>query len=272
MNKKNPITALFFVFFIAALAIFIFGLVGALKPFESLLQFIFSPVQQAVYSVSFPFNSSSQTAVIQEENKKLLKQLLDQKKLQKENAALKDQFQTETIVSQTLLAARIIGAPGFVPGISLPQYYILDKGSEQGVRKGQAVVYKDFLVGVIERVSSSRSKVALITGAGVSLTAKTLASTVTSATQSANGIAKGQGAAVILLENVLVSDSLKKGEFAVTKGSVDEKGNGVMADIIIGKIISVDKKPSALFQSAQIESPLDFNKLETVFIITGTQQ
>ncbi|HZJ18567.1 MAG TPA: rod shape-determining protein MreC, partial [Patescibacteria group bacterium] len=69
------------------------------------------------------------------------------------------------------------------------------------------------------------------------------------------------------LDNVLLSENLKKGDIILTKGDIDQEENGYPPDLIIGKIISVDKSPSALFQKADVVSLVDLSKLTTVFII-----
>jgi rod shape-determining protein MreC len=68
--------------------------------------------------------------------------------------------------------------------------------------------------------------------------------------------------------NVVLSEKLEKDDLVRTKGDVDERGQGFPPDLIVGKIISVNKQPSALFQSAEVKSLVDFSRLSTVFVIT----
>lgn len=254
---------MFIFFFVLAFILFIFSFVNSkFSVTESALRF-FYPLQQSMFGM---FSSASKISQSKEElqkeseNSKAVKQLVDQTSLEKENRALRDQFDTTTIKSQNLLPARIIGAPRFIPGISLPEFYILNKGGKDNVQKGQTVVYKDAVVGIIDLVNQEISKVRLITNTDSSFTAKSLKT-------SAVGVVKGKGGGDIIFDNIILSEKLTVSDIVLTKGSVDEKGIGVMPDLILGKIISIDKKPSALFQSAQIKSPLDFSKLEIVFII-----
>jgi len=47
-----------------------------------------------------------------------------------DNKALRDQFQTENPKSTNLIEADIIGAPGFIPGISIPETLVLNRGEK----------------------------------------------------------------------------------------------------------------------------------------------
>lgn len=71
-----------------------------------------------------------------------------------------------------------------------------------------------------------------------------------------------------MLDNVVLAEGLEKDDLVSTKGDTDENGLGFPPDLVVGKIVSVNKKASNLFQSADIRSLVDFNKLETVFVIT----
>ena len=71
----------------------------------------------------------------------------------------------------------------------------------------------------------------------------------------------------MLLDNVLLSVELKKDADVLTKGDVNEKREGYPPNLIVGKIISIEKKQSDLFQRASVKSPVDFKNLEYVFIL-----
>ena len=73
----------------------------------------------------------------------------------------------------------------------------------------------------------------------------------------------------MILDNVLLTENLKNGDLVLTKGDVNLNGEGFLPGLIVGKIISVEKSPSALFQKAQVEGLVDVTKLSTVFVITG---
>lgn len=207
----------------------------------------------------FPFFSGN--SVRNEQEKQLLfKKLVDQKKLEEDNKALRDQFETTDPSPSRLLPAHIIGSPNFIPGITTPETLILDKGSQDNIQIGQAVVYKSNIVGKIEKTSSHISVVLLVTSSNSSFTGYT-------SQTNALGVVQGKGRGEMIISNVVLSENLKIGDIALTHGDIDAKGMGFPKDLVVGTIITVDKKPSALFQSARIKSALDFSKLSTVFIV-----
>ncbi len=123
------------------------------------------------------------------------------------------------------------------------------------------------LVGKIVTTSEYLSKVQLTTNIASSFTVKTLP--FKKETPEALGIVRGIGNGELLLDNVLLSDMLTIGDMVVTKGDISEKGIGYPANLVVGKIVSVDKKSSELFQSARIRNLIDFSKLSVVFLFMG---
>ncbi|MDP3941556.1 MAG: rod shape-determining protein MreC [bacterium] len=175
-----------------------------------------------------------------------------------EMQALRDQFETSTVNTTTLLPAKIIGFEGLIPGVSRPTEILLDKGKRDGVVEGLAVIYKNNLVGKVVKTTAGRSQVALLSKSGWSFTAKT-------SDGKANGLVQVDDGD-ILLNNVVLSDELSKKEIVVTKGDMKLGGGGFPPDLVVGEITSLDKKPSALFQVAKVKSFLDVVSLTTVFI------
>lgn len=235
-----------FVFFLAT--------TGFLKGMETMLQNLTLPIQRFTKNLFPNVFINTEIAKLKEENAVLFKKIVDQKELEKENRALRDQFQTTSISSRNLIPAKIIGSL---------DYFVIDKGERDNLKIGQAVVFKDQLIGKITKVSSRFSVVTVITNRSSSFTVRTLKT-------SALGILKGQGGeSGMILDNVLLSENLEINDLVLTKGNIDSKGIGFPPNLIVGKIVSVEKKPSALFQKAVVESIMDFSKLSTVFVIKG---
>lgn len=260
MRKRRGIFGAFLFFlFIAILLLFAFRST-LLNSLYGVVQLGILPVQRAVH-ISFWNLTVKQTTEEQlmDENKQLRSQLVSMDELKKENAALHDQFDsTETSIYEQI-PTHIVGTKGFVPGISLPSQFILDKGEKEGIRKGNAVVYKNNLVGVVVRVTPHVSLIDPITKQGFSLTGRDLKT-------NALGVIKGQGDGVIV-DNVVLSDKLNINDVLVTKGDLNQEGIGVPPNLIVGKISSIDRRPSNLFQSAELQSFVDTNHLSTVFIL-----
>lgn len=249
----------FFVFFVLLLSIIILKSTDStfFKGFTSSLENITIPIQRFSWTLfNLPKNIgvSSELERLKEENANLYKKIVDQGELQKENNALKDQFKTTFPKSNSLLPAKIIGGG--------PETFILEGGTKDNIMVGLAVVFKDNLIGKIERVSTSLSVVTLITNKNSAFAAKTLKT-------EALGIVRGQGNGEMVLENVLLSDNLEVTDAVLTKGDLNVEMLGYPPNLIAGKIVSLEKKPSALFQSAKVKSLVDFSRLSTVFIVVG---
>lgn len=264
MQKRKSFLGIFILFLALSLLILASSRITLLKPIDSLTKAIFSPFQSLTYGISSKLTNlttSSEIKKLSDENKALTKKIVDQKKLEADNKALRDQFQITNPRSTNLVPAQIVGAPGFLPGISVPEKIILNRGEKDGVRVGNAVIFKDNLVGRVVKTSSYLSTVLLITNSSSSFTATTLET-------NSSGVVKGQGGGEIILDNVLLSENLKKGDIVLTKGDIDQDTVGFPTNMIVGKITSVSKKPSDLFQKAEVTSLIDFVKLSDVFIIT----
>lgn len=265
MKRDGDRFIVFFIFLF--LSFFLLFLSPKLNLPRSLLEKLFSPFQSFTYN---SFNFVEKVFASKESNDQQIlyaREATDLSKLKKDISALKDQFQTTNINSQSLLPANIIGAPGFIPNVTVPEIFILDKGEKDGIKAGMAVLYKDNLVGKITRVSPNLSAINLLTSPSSSFTAKII--NPQNQSGDALGVIKGRGNGEMVLDNVLLSEKINKSDIVVTKGDINEGNIGLPPDLIVGKIISIDKKPSNLFQKAQIRSFLDFSKISMVFVLTG---
>lgn len=259
MKRRENFLPAFLLTSFLCFAILALSLSGNLKFLSSFLEKGTSAVQSITFGVfqKLPFVSEDlKIKELKDENLNLLSKITDSEKLKRENAALSDQFKVSYPPSVSFLKAEIIGAPGFLPGISIPTSFILNKGSKDNLKVGNAVVIKDNLIGIIAKVSNNLSYVNIISNSS-SFTAKT--------ENGALGLVKGV-AGNLTLDNVLLSENIKAGELVLTSGSINFDGTGVPPDLIIGKIVSVEKNPSDLFQKAKIESFVDFVSLSTVFV------
>jgi rod shape-determining protein MreC len=259
MQKRGDFLSYFFLFLILSFFTYLVFQTPLGSPLGGALQVVLHPIQRVlvITYASATNGQPTQLQQLEDENTKLRLQLAEQNR---EIQALHDQFATEALSSQSLLPAKIVGFRTFIPGVSAPTELVIDKGKADGVSAGAVVVSKNILVGRITKVTDHGALVDLTSRDGFSLTAKT-------SKTNALGIVTGQGNGDIVLQNVVLSDNLEKGDLVLTKGSMNEEGIGSPPDLVVGKIASVDKKPSALFQTAKIAPLVDVKKLEMVFIL-----
>ena len=263
MQKKEKFFAVFFIFLLLSIIIIglsFYGLLSGSQPFlEKTISFLPKTVYAVFQGLPLVFEKE-EIKRLKDKNLELASKLADQEKLRKENTALLSQFQTQYPSSDNLLPARIVGAPGFIPGITTASELILDKGDRDKVEAGQSVVFKNNLVGKVTRTSYYLSKVDLVTNPSVTFPVE--------AQNGAVGIVKGGGRDKMTLDNVLPSEDLKIGDLVLTKGDVDVSGAGFPPNLIVGEIRSIEKIPTAIFQKAEVISLVDFNKLSIVFVLT----
>ena len=259
-RKRKHLISILVIFFLLSTG---FYLTNDKEYFRSVYSFLEKGIlttQRVMYrSFSTFIHTTDSFEKLEKENRVLVEKLIDQEKIKKENIALRSQFQTPYPEAYFLLPAAIVGMKSFLPGISAPDSLILDKGSQDNVQAGDVVLYENFLIGQVAKTSVHLSLVYLMTGKDISITVKT-------AKTGALGLIKGQGEEM-LLDNVLLSEKLETSDVVVSKGDVAIDGKGVPPDLIIGKIVSIDKKTSELFQTAKIEGIIDVTKLSTVFIL-----
>lgn len=150
-----------------------------------------------------------------------------------------------------LLPAKIIGRD---PDAFL-DHIIVDKGSDDGVKSGQAVVSGDVLVGQIRDVSSNHSEVTLITSKDSLILAMLQDSR-------ANGLLHG-GISGLVLENISQDTQYSTGEYIVTSGL----GGELKPGILIGTASAIQSTSSDLYKNITVEPLVDLSKLELVFIM-----
>ncbi len=260
MEKRTTILPLFIFFLVLSLGVFLLSQHQLLLGQGFLGNALF-PVESLIYKTSrWPFTIGTNPEIkrLEAENMQLKTQLVKLEKLKNDDKALRDQFQTSSIPTHNLLPAQVIGLPSFVPGITKAEEMLVDKGANDGLQKGQPVVYKDSLIGIVGNVSQHAAKITLITNKSFSLTAQTSAT-------NAPGVVKGIGNGQMVLDNVVLSDTLHTGDTVLTKGDTGEKN--IPEGLIVGKIIAVEKNPAAIFQGANMQSLVNIEKLSEVFIL-----
>ena len=256
MHRNSSTIIVFVVLFLLAALIFI--LQGSLSGVSGFVSNFTRPLQSNLF-IFFNRPPTAESKKVQQIIYTIAKQA-QMNQLKNDNAALRDQFATANLDSTKLLPAKIIGLPGLMPGVSLPEQLILDQGTNQGVQNGMAVVIKNILLGEVTRVEATTCLVTLISQPNFLFTAHT---------QNTNtlGIVKGEGLDKVALVNVELSDTLKIGDIVITKGEENLSGKGLPPGLVIGKITAINKPPSALYQTAAIGNPVDITKLSQVFIM-----
>lgn len=135
---------------------------------------------------------------------------------------------------------------------------IIDQGSRSGVVVGQAVTAQGMLVGKVSAVTSSTATITLVTSSRAQIQAELV-------DNQALGLVTGSPTGLHLIE-IDPGVTLKSGMIVQTSGiTVD----GTMPrGLVIGQVDRVLSEPNQSTQTAIVHSPINFDQLRTVFIIT----
>ena len=135
---------------------------------------------------------------------------------------------------------------------------IVDKGSADNVRVGMPIESARGLVGQVFRTTPNSSQGILITDSSSAVPARL-------GTSRATGILRGGGVGGSLsMDWIDLKHQLEVGEVVLTSGL----GGRFPQDLVIGRVIEVDRREAELFQRAIIQPAVDFDSIEVLFVIT----
>ncbi len=137
-------------------------------------------------------------------------------------------------------------------------YIIINRGSNDDIRRGMPVVTNQGLVGRVDAVIADAARVQLITDP---------ASAVNVYLQSADtsAILAGSVTGDVSLDLISQNVTVESGDLILTSGL----GGGYPADLIIGQVVTLRSLEFELFQQATVQPAVDFSRLEIVLVITN---
>jgi len=257
-------TSVIFIIVLAVLLLLIFfNWRGWLKAPQDAATWIFSPVLRSFHWAAGQLagglnflttlkNIVAENYDLKQENQKLWQENTTFKEADRENQVLRERLNLGPVQNHRFVLASIIGYVS-EPG----QYFLIDKGTADGVAPNQAAVTaENFLVGRVTETSNHGAKVLLVSDGNSLINALTQDSR-------ASGIVKGSHGVALTMEMMPTDKKIQIGETVLTSGRDD----GLPADLIIGKVTQVVSKESGIFQQATLEPAINFKDLESVFVI-----
>ena len=183
--------------------------------------------------------------------------------LQTEIIELKQQIAETRILSALVDFARVSPEYSYVAAAVIGRdpspfvkFVIINRGSDDGLRRGMPVVTQQGLVGRIAAVTAGAARVQLITDPASSINIR-----LEPSRDPANLI--GDITGELALEMVPQSASVQIGDLVLTSGL----GGNYPPNILIGQVASIRRRETDLFQSGVVQAVVDFSNLEIVLII-----
>lgn len=222
------------------------------------VDYLSRPFVAAFDGVKSGFNFFKNLRSLKRENRELKKKIdylrikLNQlSEIEAENKRLRKLLDFQERSDLNLIPARV---SGFSPREE-ESVMLIDKGSDDGLKKGQAVISPDGLVGKIIRVQPRFSLVQLIIDSksqvGVRLVRSRELGVLTSTED---------GLRIKLLS---IQADVRVGDEVVTSGL----GGVYPRELYVGKVSKVKEDPNSVEKKVWVESSVPFEKLEEVFVV-----
>ena len=239
-----------------------------LSSIEGIVGKIFMPIQNGLTYVKNQLsgnnafftdinNLSKENAELKQKNSELEQQLRELEIIKAENETLKEYMNLKDKYTQYTTI------PAYVINKDISNYnenIIINVGSKDGIEENMAVISEKGLVGHVISVTEDTAKIETIVD-----TASTVSCTITSTRD--NLIARGtlDNVSTLKAGNIPTDATVLQGDTVETSGlgGIYPKG------ILIGTIKNVVNTKNITDRYAEIETAVDFEKLETVLVITN---
>lgn len=223
-------------------------------PMGSGLSNLGSSTGQAFANLGAVRDLASQNAKLEQENAGLRQQVAADAGIRRDNDLLRAQLGLEAAGGPQEIAAEVVA---FEPD-SYRQFVTINKGSKAGIKAGEAVVSGGILIGTINDASSNTARIMLVTDPDFKLVAE-------DQNTGADGLVEGQLGGGIALDDIGQTDTVKPGDSVTTSGL----GGTVPAGLLIGQIESVNTRTNVVFQTAQVQTTMQVNKLRFAYVVVG---
>lgn len=224
-------------------------------PFQEILSYISGGFIYLWSSYFELVNTAEENQILKKDLEEARQNARKCEELEIANQRLRTYLNFKEKIDHPSIAAEIIGQDPSPWHNSI----LIDRGSDDGVAKGDAVVVPEGVVGQIVEVSSRYSKIMLIVDRNSAVDALVQRSR-------ARGIIKGISEGKCRLEYALRKQDIQEGDVIITSGldRVYPKG------ISIGSVSKVTVKGPGVFQDIEVMPDVDFTKIEEVIVFLNS--
>jgi rod shape-determining protein MreC len=141
------------------------------------------------------------------------------------------------------------------------QAITIDRGSNDGIKPEAIVITHQGLVGHVEKVNPTSSKVRLINDLNSSVSVRLQSESRTT------GILRGQSQGnLMVVAYIPQTDGVSQGDVVLTSGL----GGMYPEGLVVGKVDRVERKDADPFQAAVIEAAVAMDKLERLYVLADS--
>ncbi len=243
-----------------SLAVLFIDNTGFLNFPKSVIQTVTIPIQFGLYKSSqlvgnqFKVIFSARTTAQEKkaQNEQMATLLSENSQLRKKLAETEGMLEQQNSLNPqefNLTPARPVG---------ISRFLLIDKGSDDGLKVGQAVIYKDNYLGKIKEISPKKSKVMLSSDPD-----SKISSFAQSDSGKAKGVLVGLFGSEMILDKILHEEPAKVDDLVYTEGTEEDIPRG----LVLGKIENLRIKDNEVFKQAKVKPVFDITGLEVVFVV-----
>jgi rod shape-determining protein MreC len=230
----------------------------ALQPIQGVVSRLVGQVDDVTTVVGKMNELSQQNSQYRDEIDRLQAEIAGLRELEVENRDLRNLLglKQRTGTGELLPVRAIARDPSpFVQAVTI------DRGTEDGVREGMPVITWRGVVGRVNRVGPTSSKVLLITDTSSSISGR-----IQGSESRVTGLVRGRQEGGLLMQHIPQEESLQTGDTIVTSdlGAILPEG------LVIGQIVQIRRKDVDVFQEAVIEPSADMKSLERLYVLQST--
>lgn len=251
-KKKTLISSLILVF----LLFFLSSLIPSIRrPLLNIFRYplsVLTLIRKEIGGLVFYHRNLVQSEKLKAEVHLLRKKLNDTTEVYLENIRLKELLSFKTNTPYKVIAARVIGRDPSNWSSSI----IIDKGTASGIKKGFISVTFLGLVGRVIEVSSSTSKIILLSDSTLCVSAIIQRSRQ-------EGLVCGSLGGSLIMKYLTKESDIRVNDTVVTSGLTDVYPKG----LLIGTVTNIGEEFSGLSRYAVVRPAVDFSSLEEVLVI-----
>lgn len=236
------------------------AVITVLAPFQRAATWVVSQVNGGLTRVEEIMAVYEQNQQLRREVEELRAQNIKAEEFSAENVRMRELLGYKNLATQfDLVVARVIGREA----ATWTRMIVIDRGTQHGIQKNMTVVTARGLVGVVTEAGLISSQVELILDPRISVGALVQRSRVA-------GIVEGNPDNTIQprLVHIPRNEDIAEEDVVVTSGfgGIYPKG------IVIGKIRSIRNDSTGLLHLAEVETAVDFQRLEDVAVIVASRE